>query len=108
MDQDQAVVAVSLEVVVETAARTALDGVTRQLQIAQHALAASMLVRVLQHALVMAALLVVEVAVANGAVPVVIAAMMVRAGATSPAPIVGHVQECLTIVLLSQDVGECS
>jgi len=108
MGQDQAVVAASLELVVETAARTALDGVMSQLQIAQHALAASILLQVLQCALAMEALLVVGVAVANGVLTVAVAAMMVQAGATSPAPIVRHVQEHLTTVLLRQGAGECS
>jgi len=108
LDQDQAAVAASLELIVEIAARTALDGVTSQLETVQHALAASTALRVLQCALATAALLVGRVAVASGALTVVIAATMVRAGATSPAPIVQRAQECSTAVLRRQGAGECS
>jgi len=103
-DQDQAVVAASLELVVEIAARTALDGVMSQLQIARHALGVSMLVPVLQGA--QAILLVTKVVVANGAMLVVIAATMVQAGVTSPALIAQRVQAGSTAVRHRQDAGE--
>jgi len=109
LDQDPVVVAASLELIVVIVVRMAVDGVTSQPPIVQHALAASTPPQVLHSALAMATtaiLLVTKVAVASGAMTVVIAATMVRGGVTSPAPIVQHVQECLTAVLRRQGAGE--
>merc|ERR1712093_910336 len=94
------------ELIAEIAARTALDGVTSRLQIVRHVQAASTPLRLLQCALAVG--MAVGMAVANGALTVATAAMMVRVGATSPAPIVQRAQEHSTAVLLHQGAGECA
>lgn len=111
MDQDQVVVAASLEQTAGIAVRMALDGATVPLQIVRHALAASMLLPALQCAMVTALGLAqrpapLAVVVASGALIVAIAATMVQVGATSPAPIVQRAQACLTAAPLSQHAVE--
>lgn len=101
LDQDLAVAAASLELIVGIVVRMVLDGATSPLETVQYSPAASTLVQALRRALAAhpaPALLAVVVA-ASGVVTVAIVAMTAQVGVTSRAPIALHVQGISTVVL---------
>merc|ERR1712176_1431220 len=99
------------EQIVVIVVRMAQDGAMSQPPIVQHALAASTPQQMLHNALamgilVMATLLMVQVAVASGATIGANVAMMVRVGVISRAPIVQRVQDGSMAVLHRQCADE--